>query len=357
MNNFENFGLPESIIAALNKINFTTPTPIQEQAIPVAMNGCDILGSAQTGTGKTGAFTIPMIAHLMENPSATALVLLPTRELAQQVREAADKMLGSRSGILTALLIGGESMSRQLQQLKRRPRIIIGTPGRINDHLLRRSLKLTDTDFLVLDETDRMLDMGFGIQLDQIVKFLPEKRQTLMFSATLPANIISLSTKYLTNPQRIAIGSTNAVASKVRQELVKTNEAMKYGELLNQLQNREGSVLIFVKTKYGAERLAGKLNKAEQPTEAIHGDLRQSKRDKVISNFRQQKYRVLVATDIAARGLDIPHIQNVINYDLPQCPEDYIHRIGRTAVPVPKERPSTCSHRQTTPNGKPFTSC
>lgn len=331
MNNFENFGLPESIIAALNKINFTTPTPIQEQAIPVAMNGCDILGSAQTGTGKTGAFTIPMIAHLMENPSATALVLLPTRELAQQVREAADKMLGSRSGILTALLIGGESMSRQLQQLKRRPRIIIGTPGRINDHLLRRSLKLTDTDFLVLDETDRMLDMGFGIQLDQIVKFLPEKRQTLMFSATLPANIISLSKKYLTNPQRIAIGSTNAVASKVRQELVKTNEAMKYGELLNQLQNREGSVLIFVKTKYGAERLAGKLNKAEQPTEAIHGDLRQSKRDKVISNFRQQKYRVLVATDIAARGLDIPHIQNVINYDLPQCPEDYIHRIGRTA--------------------------
>lgn len=267
----------------------------------------------------------------MENPSATALVLLPTRELAQQVREAADKMLGSRSGILTALLIGGESMSRQLQQLKRRPRIIIGTPGRINDHLLRRSLKLTDTDFLVLDETDRMLDMGFGIQLDQIVKFLPEKRQTLMFSATLPANIISLSKKYLTNPQRIAIGSTNAVASKVRQELVKTNEAMKYGELLNQLQNREGSVLIFVKTKYGAERLAGKLNKAEQPTEAIHGDLRQSKRDKVISNFRQQKYRVLVATDIAARGLDIPHIQNVINYDLPQCPEDYIHRIGRTA--------------------------
>lgn len=195
MNNFENFGLPESIIAALNKINFTTPTPIQEQAIPVAMNGCDILGSAQTGTGKTGAFTIPMIAHLMENPSATALVLLPTRELAQQVREAADKMLGSRSGILTALLIGGESMSRQLQQLKRRPRIIIGTPGRINDHLLRRSLKLTDTDFLVLDETDRMLDMGFGIQLDQIVKFLPEKRQTLMFSATLPANIISLSKK------------------------------------------------------------------------------------------------------------------------------------------------------------------
>lgn len=162
MNNFENFGLPESIIAALNKINFTTPTPIQEQAIPVAMNGCDILGSAQTGTGKTGAFTIPMIAHLMENPSATALVLLPTRELAQQVREAADKMLGSRSGILTALLIGGESMSRQLQQLKQRPRIIIGTPGRINDHLLRRSLKLTDTDFFGLGRNGP--DAGYGIR-------------------------------------------------------------------------------------------------------------------------------------------------------------------------------------------------
>lgn len=331
MTDFANLGVPENMLAALNAIHFTTPTPIQEQAIPVAMQGHDILGSAQTGTGKTGAFAIPMISHLLENPRSSALILLPTRELAQQVLEAANKMLGENSKIYSALLIGGDSMLKQLRQLKRNPRIIVGTPGRINDHLLRRTLKLTDTNFLVLDETDRMLDMGFGIQLEQIAKFLPCQRQTLMFSATLPANIVNLSKKYLTDPVRIAVGSTTAVAANVHQEMIKTNESLKYGELMNQLQTREGSVLIFVKTKYGAERLAGKLSKEHQSANAIHGDLRQNKREKVIAEFRDQKYRILVATDIAARGLDIPHIQNVINYDLPQCPEDYIHRIGRTA--------------------------
>lgn len=331
MSNFEDLGLPESILASLANINFTTPTPIQEQAIPVAMQGKDILGSAQTGTGKTAAFALPMIAHLMDNPQASALILLPTRELAQQVLEATNTMLGKTSKIYSALLIGGDSMVKQLRQLSRNPRIIIGTPGRINDHLLRRTLKLTNTNFLVLDETDRMLDMGFGIQLEQIAKFLPHERQTLMFSATLPANIVSLSKKYLTDPVRISCGSTTAVAENIKQELIKTNDAMKYGELMNQIKTREGSVLIFVKTKFGAERLAKKLTSEHQSADAIHGDLRQSRREKVISNFRDQKYRILVATDIAARGLDIPHIQNVINYDLPQCPEDYIHRIGRTA--------------------------
>lgn len=331
MSNFEDLGLPEKITSALKNINFTTPTPIQEQAIPVAMEGHDILGSAQTGTGKTAAFALPMIAHLLDNPSSTALILLPTRELAQQVQEAAGKMLGKDSGIYSALLIGGDSMIKQLQQLKRNPRVIIGTPGRINDHLLRRSLKLTNTDFLVLDETDRMLDMGFGIQLDQIAKYLPSERQTLMFSATMPKNIIALSRKYLTQPVRIAIGSLNAVATNIKQEIIKTSDAEKYGALMNQLKSRDGSVLIFVKTKYGAERLAQKLVKENQEADAIHGDLRQCRREKVIMNFRKQKYRILVATDIAARGLDIPHIENVINYDLPQCPEDYIHRIGRTA--------------------------
>lgn len=331
MNNFETLGLPENIIHSLNSINFTTPTPIQEQAIPVAMEGKDILGSAQTGTGKTAAFAIPMISHLIDNPQSSALILLPTRELAQQVLEAANSFLGKNSKIYTALLIGGESMHKQLLQLGKAPRIIVGTPGRINDHLRRHSLKLDKTDFLVLDETDRMLDMGFGIQLEEIIRFLPQKHQTLMFSATLPANIVKLSNKYLTEPVRIAIGSTTAVAANVHQELVKTNDGMKYGELMNQLKNREGSVLVFVKTKYGAERLARKLAKENQTAEAIHGDLRQNQRDKVIANFRCQKYRILVATDIAARGLDIPHIQSVINYDLPQCPEDYIHRIGRTA--------------------------
>lgn len=272
-----------------------------------------------------------MIAHLLSCPASSALILLPTRELARQVLDAADKMLGNRQKILSALLIGGDSMIKQLQQLKKKPRIIVGTPGRINDHLRQGTLKLNETDFLVLDETDRMLDMGFGAQLEQIAKYLPAARQTLMFSATLPANIISLSRKYLNNPVRIAVGATTAPAANIRQELIKTTDAAKYGELINQLQNREGSVLVFVKTKYGAERLAQKLAKENQAADAIHGDLRQSRREKVITGFRQRKFRVLVATDIATRGLDIPHIESVINYDLPQCPEDYIHRIGRTA--------------------------
>lgn len=264
MNNFEVLGLPETMLPALEAINFTIPTPIQAQAIPVAMEGHDILGSAQTGTGKTGAFTLPMIAHLLSCPASSALILLPTRELARQVLDAADKMLGNRQKILSALLIGGDSMIKQLQQLKKKPRIIVGTPGRINDHLRQGTLKLNETDFLVLDETDRMLDMGFGAQLEQIAKYLPAARQTLMFSATLPANIISLSRKYLNNPVRIAVGATTAPAANIRQELIKTTDAAKYGELINQLQNREGSVLVFVKTKYGAERLAQKLAKENQ---------------------------------------------------------------------------------------------
>ncbi|MDR1026262.1 MAG: DEAD/DEAH box helicase [Lactobacillus sp.] len=330
MTNFKNLGIPPIMLEALTKMNFATPTPIQEPAIPVALEGHDILGSAQTGTGKTASFAIPMINHLLNNRDSSALVLLPTRELAAQVLEAANKMLGSIANIKSALLIGGDSMVKQLQQLKRSPRIIVGTPGRINDHLSRKSLNLKSADFLVLDETDRMLDMGFGIQLNEIAKFLPKERQTLMFSATLPKNITALSKKYLNNPVRIAVGNDNEVAPKIKQEIIKTSDGTKYNDLVNQINIRNGSLLVFVKTKFGADRLAVKLNKENLSAAAIHGDLRQSKRERVIADFRKQKFRVLVATDIAARGLDIPHIENVVNYDLPQCPEDYIHRIGRT---------------------------
>lgn len=332
MLDFTSLGLPKSILCALENINFTNPTPIQEQAIPVALEGHDIIGSAQTGTGKTAAFAIPMINHLLKNDASAALILLPTRELAQQVLDSVYKMLGGNSKkIKTALLIGGEHISKQLQQLRHDPRIIVGTPGRINDHLVRKSLDLSYTDFLVLDETDRMLDMGFGVQLDQILKFVPKERQTLMFSATMPANIVNLSRKYLKQPVRISVGDANRVADNIKQEIIKTNDAKKYGDLMIQLKNTDGSTLIFVKTKFGAERLAKKLTIENQPSIAIHGDLQQRQRERVIDNFRKQKSRILVATDIAARGLDIPHIQFVINYDLPQCPEDYIHRIGRTA--------------------------
>lgn len=331
MTTFENMGIPQSVLSSLKKMGFKTPTPIQEQAIPAAMEGRDILGSAQTGTGKTAAFAIPMISRLMEDKNCSALILLPTRELAAQVQEAVKNMLGKNTDILSALLIGGDSMVKQLQQLKRSPRIIVGTPGRINDHLVRRSLNLASTGFLVLDETDRMLDMGFGVQLEAIAKHLPCERQTLMFSATLPKNIITLSRKYLNEPVRIAAGENNAVAPKIRQEIIKTSDTTKYEDLIRQINIHTGSLLVFVKTKYGADKLALKLKKESFAAGAIHGDLRQTKREKVISDFRQQKFRILVATDIAARGLDIPHIENVVNYDLPQCPEDYIHRIGRTA--------------------------
>lgn len=327
---FTSLGLPDSLMASLTQMGFTTPTPIQEKAIPLALQGKDILGSAQTGTGKTAAFAIPLINHLINSPRGGALVLTPTRELAVQVLDTIHQLLGKRSPIKTALLIGGESMGKQFGQLRYSPRIIVGTPGRINDHLNRGSLKLNQTDFLVLDETDRMLDIGFGVQLEKIATYLPEKRQTMMFSATMPANIIKLSSKYLTQPERISIGSTTTPLAKIKQEIIYTSEAEKYSQLLTQLEKRTGSILVFVKTKRGAERLMEKISRQDYKADTIHGDLRQSKRDRVIQAFRDQRFRILVATDVAARGLDIPHLEHVINYDLPQCPEDYIHRIGRT---------------------------
>ncbi len=330
MNHFKEMGLPKALTHTLQHMQFNEPTPIQAEAIPLALQGQDILGSAQTGTGKTGAFGIPLVARLLSNPHGSALVMTPTRELATQVMGQLQSFLGKRSKIKTALLIGGESMPKQLTQLRNHPRVIVGTPGRINDHLKRGSLMLDDTDFLVLDETDRMLDMGFTIQIETVMKYMAVKRQTLLFSATLPKNIVRISEKYLNNPARISVSATASHAAKIKQDTLKLSEADKYPNLIKQLDAREGSVIIFVKTKYGAEKMARKLTKEGHNADAIHGDLRQNKRDSVIAAFRNQKRRILVATDVAARGLDIPHVKHVINYDLPQCAEDYIHRIGRT---------------------------
>lgn len=330
MENFDTFGLPEYLMDALAYMKFSTPTPIQVEAIPVALAGKDILASAQTGTGKTGAFGIPLIAKMLNSDHGSALVMTPTRELAVQVMAMLEQLLGADSGIHTALLIGGEPMPKQFSQLRARPRVIVGTPGRINDHLKRRTLRLNDTNFLVLDETDRMLDMGFGIQIDEIVKYLPTPRQTLMFSATLPSNIVKMSEKYLSDPVRITVGSNNTPMTTIKQEVIRVTETDKYDQLQVQLQNREGSIIVFVQTKFGADKMAKKLCTMNHRADAIHGNLNQRQRDKVIADFRASKIRILIATDIAARGLDIPHIEHVINYDLPQCPEDYIHRIGRT---------------------------
>jgi ATP-dependent RNA helicase DeaD len=327
---FEQFNLPPKLLQSLNRLQFTVPTPIQEQTIPLGLEGKDVLGSAQTGTGKTAAFGIPLIAKLMLQSDAAALVMTPTRELAGQVLAALQQLIPTPD-IKTALLIGGEPMPRQFRQLHQNPRLIIGTPGRINDHLTRGTLKLHNVQILVLDETDRMLDMGFGIQIDQVVTHLPKTRQTLMFSATMPSNIVKLASKYQRDPVRVAVGSVITPSAKIQQELLQTTETEKYPMLLQQLGSRKGSVIIFVKTKFGTERLAERLSKSDHRATAIHGDLKQSKRDRVIQQFRDQDFRILVATDVAARGLDIPHIAHVINFDLPQCPEDYIHRIGRTA--------------------------
>lgn len=328
---FQDFGLSEELNTSLRKMDYKDPTPIQQQAIPIALRGRDVLGSAQTGTGKTAAFSIPMVEALLQSPTSCALVLTPTRELAKQVLDVIHQLLGPKSGINTAFIIGGEPYRKQFQQLERGPRIIVGTPGRINDHLEKGAINLGTTDFLVLDETDRMLDMGFGVQLDRIVKHLPKERQTLMFSATLPNGIVKISDKYLKNPERVSVGESNVVAVKIKQEVLRIEQGDKYKELLVQLAERTGTIIIFIKTKYNAEKMAKKLQKDGHTADALHGDLRQNRRDKVMKGFRDKKFRILVATDIAARGLDVPHIEHVINYDLPQVAEDYIHRMGRTA--------------------------
>lgn len=330
MENFQSLGLPEPLFNALTAMDYTVPTKVQAQTIPHALLGKDVVGTAQTGTGKTAAYGIPLISYLLNSEDTTALVLTPTRELATQVLSLLTQMLGNKSKIRTALIIGGDSMGKQLNQLAGKPRIIVGTPGRLNDHLDRGTLKLDKTGFLVLDETDRMLDMGFGIQLDEIAKFLPKQRQTLMFSATFPSSINTISTKYLKDAVRVSIGSTIAAADTIKQETIRLTQSEKYGVLMEQLDSREGTVIVFVKTKMGTEELADKLRDDGHSVAAIHGDLRQRNREKVIRGFRNKKHRILVATDVAARGLDIPHIECVINHDLPQCEEDFIHRIGRT---------------------------
>ena len=331
MKNFNELAIPTEILDKLTKLEFSTPTPIQTQAIPVALEGQDILGSAQTGTGKTLAFAIPLINHLMTNPKSKAIVITPTRELALQVIKSIQEILSSDLHQSTILLIGGDAMHKQLQRLRKRPRLIVGTPGRINDHLDRRTLELDRADFLVLDETDRMLDMGFSIQIDNIVKHMPTERQTLLFSATVPKNIEATANKYLKKPTRITVGTTSQPAPKIKQEQVFLKEDEKHNKLVEELSTREGSIIIFVKTKRAAERIAYRLQDEEFEADAIHGDLRQGKRSRVLNNFRKSKFRILVATDVAARGLDVPHVEHVINFNLPQCPEDYIHRIGRTA--------------------------
>lgn len=331
MSDFQFSSLPDPLIEALAKQNILEPTPIQKAAIPMALEGKDILGSAQTGTGKTAAFALPAIVKIVDNPKEHVLVLAPTREIATQISKAFQSFLTSYPTIRTALIIGGEPMGKQLSQLKKNPSIVIGTPGRVADHLRRKSLSLQKTTYLVLDETDRMLDMGFGIQIDEILEHMQTVKQTLLFSATLPKEIERIAQRYLHNPERIEAGSVNTAAPLVKQDTHNVKEADKFDKLCEVInESITDTSIIFVKTQFGAEKLTARLAQDGYLVDMLHGGLRQSKRDRVTKAFRNSKFNILVATDIAARGLDIPHLKTVINFDLPQCPEDYIHRIGRT---------------------------
>ena len=331
MHSFSEYRLSDNLNKSLRDLRFNKPTEIQCKTIPLGIEGSDILASAETGSGKTASYLIPLINKISKEGKTSGLILTPTRELAQQVSEVCKSLLGYKSNINLALIVGGASMRNQLVQLKKRPKIIIGTPGRINDLLEIKSLILKYFNYFVLDEADRMLDMGFLDQVEKIIQYLPIKRQSLLFSATLPKEIIKLSSKYLKNPIRVNVKENKVIKTQIKQKVLNTKTEMKYDQLVDEISLRKGSILIFVRTKYSTEKLKKRLKKDTVKSLALHGDLRQNKRSRILKDFRDDKFRILIATDIASRGLDVPHIEHVINYDLPQVPEDFIHRIGRTA--------------------------
>ena len=330
METFCQMGLSEPVLSALSRISIQKPTPIQAKSIPSALQGKDILGTAQTGTGKTLAFGVPMIESLAKDPKISAMIITPTRELAAQVLKSLEQIMSQNLKKKTALLIGGSCMRQQHRQLSNKPRVIVGTPGRINDHLQRRSLNLSNVGYFVLDETDRMLDMGFSEQIETICDVLPADKQTMLFSATMPPHITNVAKRLLQDPEIIKVVAKNSTPTNIKHEVEFVSESDKFDMLLDQLEKREGTIIVFVKTKRAADKMAMNLRDIGHEAEPIHGDLRQSKRDRTIRRFRSSQFRILVATDVAARGLDVPHVSHVINYDLPQCSEDYIHRIGRT---------------------------
>ena len=331
MKTFQELALSESIQKALAEMKFTTPTPIQAQAIPVALTGQDIIGCAQTGTGKTAAFSIPILATLLKNKDQTALILAPTRELAIQITEVIESLTQFCKHIRVVNLIGGMSMQHQVRNVQKGYRIIVATPGRLLDHCDRNKRMLANVSMFVLDEADRMLDMGFAPQLRRIFPLLPASRQTLLFSATLPPEIQDMIKKITRQPKKIQVGEVSVPAENIKQQARKLNGEQKNDLLMDELANRQGSALVFVRTQRRADRVSRTLEEAGLQVTRIHGGRSQGQRVKALSDFRDGRVRVLVATDIAARGIDISHVAHVINYDLPQVPEDYVHRIGRTA--------------------------
>ncbi len=329
--NFTEFNLDPRLLAGINRLGYVTPTPVQIKAIPPALSGIDLIGTAQTGTGKTAAFVLPILNKLVSGPRrrARALIITPTRELAEQIHGMVHD-LATGTGLRSATIYGGVGITPQKQALRDGVEILIACPGRLLDHIHQGNTHLDNIEILVLDEADRMLDMGFLPDVKRILQHLPAKRQTLLFSATFPKEIEKLAGMNLRNPTRIAIGLSRP-AYTVAHALYPIPQHLKTPLLLELLkQNGNGSVLIFTRTKHRAEKLSRQLGKAGLRATSLHSDRSQSQRQSALKGFRSGQYQVMVATDIAARGLDVEGISHVINFDMPATTDDYIHRIGRT---------------------------
>ncbi|MCW1930565.1 MAG: DEAD/DEAH box helicase [Candidatus Kerfeldbacteria bacterium] len=320
----------DRIVRVLQSKKITTPTPIQSQAIPAVIAGDDVMGIAQTGTGKTLAFVVPMMQKLLQS-QGNALVVVPTRELAYQVEEVC-RWFAQSLNIFSTVIVGGAPMDRQMRDLKRRPRVIVATPGRLNDHLERNPKMLSSTSYLVLDEADRMFDMGFAPQIKMILKHVPEKdqRQTVLFSATMPDEIARLARDIMHTPLHIEIAPTPETKVDITQEIIIIEKAQHMNALFAAIKEVEGTVLVFTRTKHQARKLTYALRDANQRAEELHSGRSLAQRKKALQAVKEKRSRILVATDIAARGIDIDHMELVINYDLPESPEEYVHRIGRT---------------------------
>ncbi len=329
---FDTLHLAPELMHAVRDAGYEHPTPIQEQAIPLVLKGRDVIGLAQTGTGKTAAFTLPILQRLMSGPArrVRALVLTPTRELTAQVRDSLDAY-GKYTGLRSVEVFGGVALGPQEQRLRQGVEIVVATPGRLIDHMERQNVVFDELEVLVLDEADRMLDMGFAPQLNRIVREVPKYRQTLLFSATMPGEVEALARKYMRKPVVVQVGRRTEAAETVSHAVYPVPRERKSALLIELLRKNDlSSVLVFTRTKHGADRVVRHLQREGIESMAMHADKTQGQRTDALERFRAGKTRVLVATDIAQRGLDIEGISHVVNYDVPARPEDYVHRIGRT---------------------------